>query len=51
MKPCLIIVGKQDTEVGYTMRLNYTNCDEETITEGIRRLGETIKQLGSTHNL
>lgn len=34
-----------------TMRLNYTNCDEETITEGIRRLGETMKQLGSTYNL
>ena len=25
-----------------TLRLNYTNCDEETITEGIRRLGELM---------
>ncbi len=26
-----------------TMRLNYTNCDEKTITEGIRRLGELMR--------
>lgn len=28
-----------------TMRLNYTNADCDTITEGIRRLGELIKEL------
>ena len=25
-----------------TLRLNYTNCDEATITEGIRRIGEVL---------
>ena len=28
-----------------TMRLNYTNADCETIDEGIRRLGDLLKQL------
>lgn len=28
-----------------TMRLNYTNADSETITEGIRRLGDLLKEL------
>lgn len=28
-----------------TMRLNYTNADSETIREGIRRLGELLKEL------
>lgn len=28
-----------------TMRLNYTNADPETITEGIRRLGELLHGL------
>ena len=32
-----------DGRAANTMRLNYTNCDEETITEGIRRLAELIK--------
>jgi 2-aminoadipate transaminase len=25
-----------------TLRLNYTNCDEATITEGIRRISEVL---------
>lgn len=29
-----------------TMRLNYTNADRETISEGIRRLGELLKTVG-----
>lgn len=29
-----------------TMRLNYTNADCETISEGIRRLGELLKTVG-----
>ncbi|MDE6516404.1 MAG: PLP-dependent aminotransferase family protein, partial [Acetatifactor sp.] len=28
-----------------TMRLNYTNADCETIEEGIRRLGDLLKEL------
>lgn len=28
-----------------TMRLNYTNADSETITEGIRRLGNLLREL------
>lgn len=32
-----------DGRAANTMRLNYTNCDEETITEGIRRLAKLIK--------
>lgn len=28
-----------------TMRLNYTNADSETIEEGIRRLGDLLKEL------
>ncbi|MCI8335860.1 MAG: PLP-dependent aminotransferase family protein [Peptococcaceae bacterium] len=28
-----------------TMRLNYTNADSDTIREGIRRLGELLKEL------
>lgn len=28
-----------------TMRLNFTNADPETITEGIRRLGDLLKEL------
>lgn len=28
-----------------TMRLNYTNADPETITEGIRRLGDLLREL------
>lgn len=28
-----------------TMRLNYTNANSETITEGIRRLGDLLKEL------
>ena len=31
-----------DGRAANTLRLNYTNCDEETITEGIRRLGELM---------
>lgn len=33
-----------DGRAASTMRLNYTNCDEATITEGIRRLGSLIKK-------
>lgn len=33
-----------DGRTASTMRLNYTNCDEATITEGIRRLGSLIKE-------
>ncbi|MEY8332057.1 hypothetical protein AALB53_02900 [Lachnospiraceae bacterium 47-T17] len=33
-------IGVKDAN---TMRLNYTNADCETITEGIRRLGELLK--------
>ncbi len=32
-----------DGRAANTMRLNYTNCDEKTITEGIRRLAKLIK--------
>ena len=34
-----------DGEQVNTMRLNYTNADCETITEGIRRLGQLLEQL------
>lgn len=33
-----------DGRAASTMRLNYTNCDEATITEGIRRIGSLIKE-------
>lgn len=33
-----------DGRAASTMRLNYTNCDEATISEGIRRLGSLIKE-------
>ena len=29
----------------HSMRLNYNNDDCDTITEGIRRMGELIKEL------
>lgn len=35
-----------DVKGANTMRLNYTNADCETIEEGIRRLGELLKELG-----
>lgn len=35
-----------DVRNANTMRLNYTNADCETITEGIRRLGELLRGLG-----
>lgn len=34
-----------DVKNANTMRLNYTNADSETIDEGIRRLGELLKEL------
>lgn len=34
-----------DIKDANTMRLNYTNADSETITEGIRRLGDLLKEL------
>lgn len=34
-----------NVENANTMRLNYTNADCETIDEGIRRLGDLLKQL------
>lgn len=34
-----------DTKNTNTMRLNYTNADSETIAEGIRRLGDLLKEL------
>ena len=34
-----------NAENANTMRLNYTNADCETIDEGIRRLGDLLKQL------
>lgn len=34
-----------DVKNANTMRLNYTNADPETIEEGIRRLGELLKEL------
>ena len=34
-----------DGRAANTMRLNYTNCDEETITEGINRLGRLISTM------
>ncbi len=34
-----------DIQNANTMRLNYTNADSETIEEGIRRLGDLLKEL------
>lgn len=34
-----------DVQGANTMRLNYTNADCETIREGIRRLGEILKEI------
>lgn len=34
-----------DAKDSNTMRLNYTNADPETIEEGIRRLGELLKNM------
>ncbi len=34
-----------DVKNANTMRLNYTNADSQTIDEGIRRLGELLKEL------
>ena len=34
-----------DARNANTMRLNFTNCDEEIIVEGIKRLGDTMKAL------
>lgn len=34
-----------DSRNSNTMRLNYTNADSETIAEGIRRLGDLLKEL------
>lgn len=36
-----------DGRAAGTMRLNYTNCDEKTITEGINRLGRLIRSYGN----
>lgn len=37
-----------DGRAANTMRLNYTNCDEETITKGIKRLARLMDYSGYT---